>query len=265
MAVPNGFRFEVLDRDRSTGARLGRIDTWHGCVDTPVFMPVGTQATVKGLLPEQLDELGASILLANTYHLALRPGSGTVARLGGLHRMMGWNGPILTDSGGFQVFSLAERVRITDDGATFQSHIDGSCIDLTPEHAVQIQQELGADIIMCLDQCPSHATDHQTLVTAVRRTTLWAERCKQAHVRSDQALFGIVQGGTDEQLRAQSAADLTRLDFPGYALGGLSVGESHSDMLRILDATVPLLPDDRPHYLMGVGRPQDIRLRVAHA
>src|SRR5262245_34703017 len=203
MAFPKGFHFEILQRDQLTGARLGRLDTWHGAVETPVFMPVGTQATVKGLLPEQLEQLGVSILLANTYHLALRPSSETVAQLGGLHEMMAWSRPILTDSGGFQVFSLAERVRINDQGAAFQSHIDGSLIELTPERAIRIQQDLGADVIMCLDECPTDATDRNTLVAAVRRTTLWAERCRRAHERPDQALFGIVQGGTDADLRAQ--------------------------------------------------------------
>jgi queuine tRNA-ribosyltransferase len=261
--APAGFQFEVLDRDRETGARVGRLTTWHGAIDTPVFMPVGTQATVKGLVPEQLRAVGVQILLANTYHLALRPGSETVASLGGLHRMMGWDRPILTDSGGFQVFSLAERVKITDMGATFQSHIDGARVELTPERAIRIQEELGADIIMCLDECPSHATDRATLEVAVRRTTLWATRCRAAHQRPDQALFGIVQGGVDLDLRAESAAALRDLNFPGYAVGGLSVGESRSQMLTVLDATVPLLPDDRPHYLMGVGRPQDIVESVA--
>jgi queuine tRNA-ribosyltransferase len=261
--APAGFQFEILDRDRATGARLGRITTWHGTIATPVFMPVGTQATVKGLLPDQLRQVGVQILLANTYHLALRPGSETVAALGGLHRMMGWDRPILTDSGGFQVFSLAERVKVSDAGATFQSHIDGSRVDLTPERAIRIQEELGADIIMCLDECPAHATDRETLVAAVRRTTLWAERCRAAHRRPDQALFGIVQGGTDVELRAESAAALSSLGLPGYAVGGLSVGESHAEMQRVLEATVPLLPDDRPHYLMGVGRPQDIIEAVA--
>jgi queuine tRNA-ribosyltransferase len=228
-----------------------------------VFMPVGTQATVKGLLPQQLRDIGAQIVLANTYHLALRPGSETVRSLGGLHQMMGWNAPILTDSGGFQVFSLAERVRITDSGASFQSHIDGSRINLTPERSIQIQQDLGADIIMCLDECPAHATDRETIVAAVRRTTQWAERCQAAHTSTRQALFGIVQGGTDPGLRAESSDALSRLDFPGYAVGGLSVGESRSEMLQVLDSTVPRLPDDRPHYLMGVGQPQDILQAVA--
>jgi queuine tRNA-ribosyltransferase len=263
MAFPQGFRFEILKRDRSTAARRGRLTTWHGAVDTPVFMPVGTQATVKGILPQQLSELGFQMLLANTYHLALRPGSETVSHLGGLHQIMGWSGPILTDSGGFQVFSLAERVRVTDNGATFRSHIDGSLIDLTPERAIRIQQELGADVIMCLDECPAHTVDRQQLVAAVCRTTQWAQRCQRAHERPDQALFGIIQGGTDIALRSESAAALNQLDLPGYAVGGLSVGESRSEMHKVLDATVPLLPDDRPHYLMGVGRPQDIIEAVA--
>lgn len=263
MAGGGGFRFELLARDALTQARTGRLHTWHGVADTPAFMPVGTQATVKGIFPRQLRELGIQMVLANTYHLALRPGSETVARLGGLHAMMGWDGPILTDSGGFQVYSLAERVRISDQGARFQSHIDGSPIDLTPERAIQIQEDLGADVIMCLDECPAHATARETLEVAVRRTTLWAERCRRAQRRSDQALFGIVQGGTDLRLRGESAAALTGLDFSGYAVGGLSVGESHHEMLGILDGTVPQLPSAKPHYLMGVGRPQDILEAVA--
>jgi queuine tRNA-ribosyltransferase len=227
-------------------------------------MPVGTQATVKGLLPAQLAEAGAQIVLANTYHLALRPGAETVAALGGLHRMMGWSGPILTDSGGFQIFSLAQRRRISDSGAVFRSHIDGSEIALTPERAIMIQEQLGADIIMCLDECPALPAERAELVAAVRRTALWARRCQAAQRRTDQALFGIVQGGTDPDLRAESAAALRELDLPGYALGGLSVGESVEQRLAILDAAVPHLPADRPRYLMGVGRPQDIIEAVAH-
>ncbi len=255
--------FEPLSRDAASSARLGRLHTGHGVVETPVFMPVGTQATVKGLMPDQLRGIGVQMVLANTFHLALRPGSQTVAALGGLHTLMGWDRPILTDSGGFQVFSLADRVKIADEAATFQSHIDGSTVQLTPERAVQIQEELGADIIMCLDECPAHITDRELLRAAVHRTTLWAKRCRAVHGRTDQALFGIVQGGVDLELRAQSATALQQLDFPGYAVGGLSVGESHGEMLQVLDATVPLLPDDRPRYLMGVGRPQDILEAVA--
>jgi queuine tRNA-ribosyltransferase len=257
------FGFEILDRDPTSRARRGRLRTRHGTVETPVFMPVGTQATVKGLLPSQLESLGAAIVLANTYHLALRPGEQTVAALGGLHAMMGWNRAILTDSGGFQVFSLADRVTITDDGATFRSHVDGSRIELSPERAVAIQEALGADVIMCLDECPAHTTDRNLIARAVARTTSWARRCKAAQRRSDQALFGIVQGGTDAALRGESAAALSELDLPGYAIGGLSVGESHLDMLAVLDTTVPRLPADRPRYLMGVGRPRDIMEAVA--
>ncbi len=263
MAFPDGFGFAVVARDAASRARCGRIRTWHGHVETPIFMPVGTQATVKGLLPDQLRAAGARVLLANTYHLALRPGAETVAALGGLHRMMAWDGAILTDSGGFQIFSLAERVKITDDAATFQSHIDGRLIELTPERAIQIQEQLGADVIMCLDECPTSVGDRAVLQSAVARTSRWAARCKAAHSRADQALFGIVQGGVDLDLRAESATALREIDFPGYAIGGLSVGESHDEMLTVLDATVPLLPDNRPHYLMGVGRPQDIIEAVA--
>ena len=263
MAMPARFDFEVLSRDVATQARLGQLRTPHGVVDTPAFMSVGTQGTVKGLLPLQLREVGTQIVLANTYHLMLRPGSDTVATLGGLHHMMGWDRPILTDSGGFQIFSLAERAQISDTGAIFRSHIDGASVELTPERAVRVQEDLGADIIMCLDECTAHTTDRAKLVAAVRRTTLWAERCRAAQRRSDQALFAVVQGGVDVELRAVSAASLCKLDLPGYAIGGLSVGEGHAEMLHVLDHTVPLLPEDRPRYLMGVGRPQDIIEAVA--
>jgi queuine tRNA-ribosyltransferase len=193
----------------------------------------------------------------------LRPGADTVAALGDLHAMMGWDRPILTDSGGFQIFSLAEHAQISDEGAVFRSHIDGAQVELTPERAMAVQEALGADIIMCLDECTAHTTDRGKLATAVRRTTLWAERCRAAQRRTDQALFGIVQGGVDVELRAESATGLRPLDFPGYAVGGLGVGEGHADMLQVLDHTVALLPQDRPRYLMGVGRPQDIIEAVA--
>lgn len=252
------FRFELLAVDEQTGARRGRWHTPHGAVETPAFMPVGTRATVKGLLPEQLRAVGTEMILANTYHLALRPGADVIARLGGLHAVMGWDGPILTDSGGFQVFSLAELTEQTDEHVRFRSHIDGSLFELSPERAVEIQQQLGADCIMCLDICPPHDAPREQLERAVRRTTQWAERCRAAHRRADQALFGIVQGGTDRALREQSVAGLLPLDFPGYAVGGLSVGERPEEMYRTLDFTVPLLPADRPRYLMGVGRPVDL-------
>lgn len=221
-------------------------------------MPVGTLATVKGLTPEQLRAVGTQQVLANTYHLALRPGAEVIAELGGLHRFMQWAGPILTDSGGFQIFSLARLTQLTEQQVVFRSHIDGSLFELSPERAVQIQELLGADCIMCLDECPAHDVPRERLRDAVERTTRWAERCRSAQTRPDQALFGIVQGGTDEELRTLSAQGLLALDFPGYAVGGLSVGEEPADMYRTLEFTVPLLPADRPRYLMGVGRPQDI-------
>jgi queuine tRNA-ribosyltransferase len=248
----------VNSRDRGTSARAGRWHTPHGAVETPAFMPVGTLATVKGLLPSQLREAGVEMVLANTYHLALRPGAEIVARRGGLHRFMGWNGPILTDSGGFQVFSLARLSRLDEEQVVFRSHLDGSLLELSPERAIAIQEQLGADCIMCLDQCPPHDVAEELLREAVDRTTRWAIRCRDAKRRDDQALFGIVQGGTNRALRERSAAGLLPLDFPGYAVGGLSVGEPPPLMYDTLDWTVPLLPDDRPRYLMGVGRPVDL-------
>ena len=221
-------------------------------------MPVGTRASVKGVLPEQLRAVGTQMVLANTYHLALRPGAEVVRDLGGLHVFMNWDGPILTDSGGFQVFSLAELRQIDDERVVFRSHLDGSLLELTPERAIEIQEHLGADCIMCLDECPPHGLSPERLRAAVDRTTRWATRCRDAHRRSDQALFGILQGGTDPVLREQSAQGLLPLDFPGYAVGGLSVGERPERMYETLESTVPLLPVDRPRYLMGVGRPIDI-------
>jgi len=252
------FEFELTATDSHTSARAGRWSTPHGTVDTPVFMPVGTLATVKGLLPAQLREVGVQMVLANTYHLELRPGAEIVESMGGLHQFMDWQGPILTDSGGFQVFSLARLRRLSDEGCVFQSHIDGSTFELSPERAVRIQEQLGADCIMCLDECPPSGETRDKIRDAVRRTTLWAKRCRDAQVRSDQALFGIVQGGVHADLRQTSASELLELDFPGYAVGGLSVGEPPPVMYRVLDDTVPLLPTDRPRYLMGVGRPEDI-------
>lgn len=254
----SAFQFDLEQTDRDTAARLGRWHTPHGAVETPAFMPVGTIGTVKGLTPAQLREAGVQMVLANTYHLALRPGAEIVAQLGGLHRFMGWDGPILTDSGGFQVFSLAKLTRLDDEKVVFRSHIDGNLLELTPERAVLIQEQLGADCIMCLDECPPHDVAVERLEAAVDRTTRWAARCRDAQRRTDQALFGIVQGGTNRQLRERSAAGLLPLDFPGYAVGGLSVGEPPPEMYATLDWTVPLLPSDRPRYLMGVGRPIDL-------
>jgi queuine tRNA-ribosyltransferase len=253
--------FHLLHTDGA--ARRGRLHTPHGVVETPIFMPVGTQATVKGLTPQQLVEAGASMVLANTYHLTLRPGDDLIAEIGGLHRFMCWQGPILTDSGGFQIYSLAPMRKITDHAAVFRSHIDGALLELTPERAVAIQENLGADVAMCLDECPPADTPIEELRVAVQRTIHWAERCRTAHRRPDQALFAIVQGGTHLALRAECATALADMDFPGYALGGFSVGETMEQMVATLEPTVALLPANKPRYLMGVGRPQDILAAVA--
>jgi queuine tRNA-ribosyltransferase len=249
---------------RSGQARRGAITTPHGTFQTPAFMPVGTQGTVKGILPPMLAEAGAECVLANTYHLMLRPGEKTVALLGDLHRFMSWPGPILTDSGGFQVFSLSAISAMDEEGVTFRSHIDGAAVRLTPERSIQVQNDLGADIIMTLDQCPPGNASPETQREAMHRTLRWAERCKAAHARSkEQALFGIVQGGTDLEMRAQCAQQLQSLGFDGYALGGLAVGEGYEATKRILAHATPLLPEDRPRYLMGVGYPRDIVEAVA--
>jgi len=245
-------------------ARAGLVTTTHGPIETPVFMPVGTQGTVKGLTPEMVRDAGAQIILGNTYHLALRPGDELIRDLGGLHKFMNWPGPILTDSGGFQVFSLATQVKITDEGAKFRSHIDGSLLELTPELAVEIQQNLGSDIAMVLDECPSlKETTPAKVRAAVERTIRWAKRCKAHHTRTDQVLFAIVQGGLDINLRATCATELVAMDFPGYALGGFSVGEAPEAMHAALPACTALLPEQKPRYLMGVGRPQDLLAGVA--
>ncbi len=254
-------RFQLLATDGR--ARLGRLETPHATFETPMFMPVGTQATVKGLTPDHLRALGAQIILGNTYHLALRPGDERIAELGGLHRFMAWDGAILTDSGGFQVFSLADIRKVTDDGAVFRSHIDGRLLELTPERSVRIQENLGSDIAMCLDECPPGGATPEVMREAVRRTILWAGRCRDAHHRSDQALFGIVQGGTDIGLRTECAEALLRFDFPGYALGGFSVGETEAQMLAALAPSADVLPAGKPRYLMGVGRPVDLLNAVA--
>jgi queuine tRNA-ribosyltransferase len=252
-------RYELLARDTTTHARLGRVTTRHGVFDTPVFMPVGTQGTVKGLLPDHVAATGSQIILGNTYHLMLRPGEQVVADLGDLHRFMSWPGPILTDSGGFQVFSLADINRITDDGVTFKSHVDGSMVHLTPARSIQVQNALGADIIMAFDECPPGDAPREYHVKALQRTLRWAELCVQAHARpNDQSLFGIVQGGTDLELRAHCLAELAKLDLPGYAIGGLAVGEGFEGMKKVLAAVGPALPDHKPRYLMGVGFPRDI-------
>jgi queuine tRNA-ribosyltransferase len=256
------FDFKLLQTDETSQARLGRFRTPHGEVQTPAFAPVGTQATVKALDPRDLREVGAELILANTYHLYLRPGADVVAGLGGLHGFMGWDGPILTDSGGFQVFSLAQNREVTDEGVVFASHIDGSRHVFTPEMVVGVQEQLGADIIMCLDECPE-PHDRAYNEEALARTHAWAARCKAAQRRTDQALFGIVQGGIFADLRRQSAEFLVGLDFPGYAIGGLSVGETKAQMYAMLEVVTPLLPGDKPRYLMGVGAPEDLLEGVA--
>jgi queuine tRNA-ribosyltransferase len=243
-------------------ARAATFSTPHGDISTPAFAPVGTQATVKTLTPDELRDLGAPLILANTYHLYLRPGAERIARLGGLHHFMGWHGPILTDSGGFQVFSLAPLRRVDADGVTFRSHLDGSEYRFTPEVVIAAQEALGADIIMCLDEC-AEPHDRRYNEEALARTHAWAVRCRAAQRRDDQALFGIVQGGIFPDLRAESARTLVALDFPGYAIGGLSVGETKEEMLATLDGVVPLLPAGRPRYLMGVGGPRDLVEGVA--
>jgi len=249
------YSFDLLATDGR--ARAGLLHTPHGQVSTPVFMPVGTQATVKAVSPRDLTDLGATVVLANTYHLYLRPGDERIARLGGLHKFMGWDGPILTDSGGFQVFSLSQRRKIDAGGVTFRSHVDGSAHRFTPEKAIAIQENLGADIIVCFDECAS-PDDYDYNVQALARTHAWAQACQAAKSRDDQALFGIVQGGVFPDLRAQSARFLTGLGFDGYAIGGLSVGETKEQMHAMLEVVTPLLPADRPRYLMGVGTPQDL-------
>ena len=243
-------------------SRAGVFHTPHGDVLTPVFMPVGTQATVKAIPPRDLTELGASMVLANTYHLYLRPGDLLVARQGGLHKFMRWDGPILTDSGGFQVFSLSEMRKIDDDGVTFKSHLDGSMHRLTPEKSISIQQNLGSDVIMCFDECPP-PTDREYNVISMARTHAWAERCKTAHTRADQALFGIVQGGVFRELREESARAIGAMDFPGHGIGGLAVGETKQDMLATLEWMDAALPVEKPRYLMGVGEPIDLINGVA--
>ncbi len=250
------FQFEVTRRDGQ--ARTGQITTPHGAVQTPVFMPVGTLAAVKGLTPDRLRDLGTEMVLANTYHLALRPGDDLIAELGGLHRFMAWPGPILTDSGGYQVFSLADLRSVDDDGVTFRSHLDGAEMRLDPERAVRIQENLGADIIMAFDECVRMPASSEALVQAVDRSIRWAARCQRARRRNDQALFGIVQGGLDLDLRRRCLDALVEIGFHGYAIGGLSVGESPPAMAQFLDQFARHMPDEAPRYLMGVGRPIDI-------
>jgi queuine tRNA-ribosyltransferase len=257
-------QFEISHRDPQSHARVGRVMTRHGAFDTPAFMPVGTQGSVKGLLPEQVAACGAQIILANTYHLMLRPGEAVVRELGGLHKFMGWDGPILTDSGGFQVFSLSDINHIDDDGVVFKSHIDGSMVRLDAARSMAVQNQLGADIIMAFDHCPPASASRSEQEAAVARTVKWAEQCQRAHQRpGDQALFGILQGGTDLELRERCLSSLAGMDFPGYAIGGLAVGEGSGAMDAILKNFAHKLPPQKPRYLMGVGYPRDIVSAVA--
>lgn len=252
-------KYELIKTCKQTGARLGRLHTPHGIIETPIFMPVGTQATVKAMTPEELKEIGAQIILSNTYHLYMRPGHDLIERAGGLHKFMNWDKPILTDSGGFQVFSLGPLRKIKEEGVEFRSHLDGSKHFLSPEKATEIQNALGSDIIMAFDECAPYPADRQYVKNSLERTTRWLERCKAAHKYPEkQALFGIVQGGMYKELREQSAKEITAIDLPGYAIGGLSVGEPKDMMYEVLDYTVPLLPEDKPRYLMGVGSPDDL-------
>ena len=249
----NNFYLEILHVDKHSKARYGYLHTPHGKVEFPMFMPVGTLATVKGLSPEELKEVGAGVILANTYHLSLRPGEDIVYKAGGLHKFMNYDGPILTDSGGFQVFSLAEKRKITEEGVTFKNHLNGAKRFFSPEIAIEIEEKLGADIIMSLDECVHYPADYEYMKNSVERTLRWAKRGKDAHKREDQALFGIVQGGEFADLRKYCAEELVEMDFPGYSIGGTSIGEPKDVMFQMIRNSTPYLPFDKPRYLMGVG------------
>jgi queuine tRNA-ribosyltransferase len=257
-AISNTNRFKLIKTAPDSAARLGRLNTPHGVVPTPVFMPVGSQATVKAMTPEQLEEIGIPILLSNTYHLYLRPGIDIISKSGGLHHFMGWDRAILTDSGGFQIFSLSRLREINDEGVKFRSHIDGSEHFITPELDIRFQEALGADVIMALDICPAFQDKPEKVKEATERTHKWAERCLKEHGKDDQVLFGIIQGGFNPQWRRDSARVISELDFPGYAIGGLSLGEPKELTKSMVDITIPLLPENKPRYLMGVGSPEDI-------
>jgi len=259
----NPITFEITHNDQTTHARVGKVMTPHGQFDTPAFMPVGTRAAVKGITPEHLAQTGSQIILANTYHLMLRPGTDVVAGCGGLHKFMNWSGPILTDSGGFQIFSLASLRKIDDEGVTFSSHVDGQLIRLDPAEVIRCQNKLGADIIMAFDECPPWPVDFKDAQITVDRTIRWAGVCKETHQDKDQALFGIVQGSLYPELRQVCLDRLVEMDFPGYAMGGLSVGEEPAKRKMIVDEFVPKLPFDKPRYLMGIGHPMDIIESVA--
>jgi len=252
------YGFQILHKEASSRARSGELCTSHGTVETPAFMPVGSQATVKGITPEELMELGAEMILCNAYHLYLRPGHDTIQEIGGLHRFMGWPRSILTDSGGYQIFSLAPLCKVSDEGVTFQSHLDGGLHHLTPETVMTIQESLGADVAMTLDECLRYPAAPEAAEASLRRTDAWARRCRDARRRSDQAVFGIVQGAHYPDLRARAAARIAEIGFDGYALGGLSVGEDKTTMHAAIEAAVAELPESAPRYLMGVGTPEDL-------
>ena len=262
-ALPYNFQYELIHTCAQTGARLGVLHTPHGDIETPCYMPVGTQATVKAMTPRDLRDVNANIILANTYHLYLRPGHKLVEEAGGLHAFMQWERPILTDSGGFQVFSLAKINDIHEDGVMFRSHIDGSRHFFTPESVMEIEQSLGADIAMCFDECAPFPSEREYTIAAMERTHRWARRCRDAHTKPDQALFGIVQGGMFKDLRIESAKAITGMGFPGYGIGGLSVGEPKHVMYEMLETMMPYMPEDKPRYLMGVGSPDCLLEGVA--
>ena len=263
--MSKALQFEILHKEASTKARRGRITTPHGVIETPVFMPVGTQATVKAMKPESVKDTGAQIILANTYHLMLRPGSDIVREAGGLHRFMNWDKPILTDSGGYQVFSLGAMRKITEEGVKFASHIDGSRHMLSPEKSMEVQNDLGSDIIMAFDECAPKDASREYIEKSQARTTRWLERCIEAHKNPDtQALFGIMQGGFYKDLREESAREIVKFDLPGYAIGGISVGEPKEDFVGVLEYAPDLLPEDKPRYVMGIGTPDYIFEAVEH-
>ena len=254
--MESAIKYELLHVDKNSGARRGVIHTPHGDINTPVFMPVGTQATVKAMTPEELkEEIKADIILGNTYHLFLRPGEDLIKEAGGLHKFMNWDRPILTDSGGFQVFSLGKLRKITEDGVTFRSYLDGSKNYLSPEKSIEVQQALGSDIMMAFDECCPYPSTYEYTKASMERTTRWAKRCKDAWTNENQGLFGIIQGGFFKDLRDKSLENLVGLDFPGYAIGGISVGEPKEEFLDILNYTAPKMPENKPRYLMGVGTP----------
>ena len=252
------FNFELLKESKDSEARLAEITTSHGSIETPIFMPVGTQATVKAMSSRELKEINSQIILANTYHLYLRPGDELIKKAGGLHDFMSWDRPILTDSGGFQVFSLSDMREIKEEGVYFRSHLDGSKHFISPEKSMQIQKNLGSDIVMAFDECPPYPAEKSYVEKSLNRTLRWAERSKKEMENSEQALFGIIQGGVYPELRKKSVKEMTKLNFPGYSIGGVSVGEPKEEIYKILNYTTPLMPKDKPRYLMGVGTPEDL-------